>query len=91
MDYLYGMKTDGQDQDTVVEVFSGTAWESDMVQSLLESAGIECFLKNNVLNSYALEPFAAGGVRVMILNADFREARAIVEDYIRNFKDDPQK
>ncbi len=75
-----------QNKDAVVEVFSGTAWESDMVKSLLQDAGIECFLKNNILNSYAPQPFAAGGVRIMILNSDYADARAIVEDYLMKMK-----
>jgi len=62
-----------------------------MVQSLLESAGIECFLKNNTLNSNTPVALAAGVVNVMILYADYREAKAFVEDYFRNFKDDPQE
>ena len=73
----------------MVEVYSGTVWETDMIKSLLESAGIECFLKNNVLNSYALEPFAAGGVKVMILNSDYRAARDIVEDYLKKMQENP--
>jgi hypothetical protein len=81
------MKNDQWDPSAVAEVYSGTTWETDMIRSLLESAGIECFLKNNILNSYALEPFAAGGVRVMVLNSDYRAAREIVEDYLKNMRE----
>ena len=81
------MTQSDQNKDTVVEVYSGTVWESDMIQSLLKDAGIECFLKNNLLHSYALEPFAAGGVRIMILNSDYSEARAIVEDYLKKMRE----
>jgi hypothetical protein len=81
------MKNDQWDPYAVVEVYSGTTWETDMIRSLLESAGIECFLKNNILNSYALEHFAAGGVRVMELNSDYRAAREIVEEYLKNMRE----
>jgi len=60
-----------------------------LIKSLLESAGIEGFRKNNIYNSYAIAPFASGRVRVMIIFPDYQEAREIVEDYFRKVKDSP--
>lgn len=72
-----------KDNDKVVEIFSGTLWEAEMLKSLLESAQIKSFLKNHSINSYAYESGLAEGVKVMILNNDFEEAQTIVEDYLR--------
>lgn len=68
----------------IVEVFSGTTWEAELVKSLLESAGIRSFLRNNVLASYLYDPIGAEGVKVMILDTDYLEAREIVKGYFRS-------
>jgi len=71
------------DKDKIIEIFSGTLWEAEMVKSLLEAAQINSFVKNHSTNSYAYESGFVDGVKVMILNSDFDEARTIVEDYLR--------
>ena len=73
-------------RDTIIEIFSGTPWEAEMIKNLLLNTGIESFLKNNVLNSYAIEPTFQGGVKVMILESDFENASKIVVEYYRNMK-----
>ena len=72
-----------QDEDKIIEIFSGTLWEAEMVKSLLEAAQIRSFLKNHSINSYAYESGFAEGVKVMIMNNDLDEARTIVEDFLR--------
>lgn len=54
-------------KDKIIEVFSGTLWESEMVKSLLQDSEIESFLQNTNLNTYIYEPIQAAGVKVMIL------------------------
>ena len=75
-----------KNKDPMIEIFSGTLWESGMVKSLLQDSEIESFLTNNVINSFVLEPINAAGVKVMISNSDFARAKKIVEDYYRNMK-----
>ena len=70
-------------EDPVVEIFSGTQWEADMVRSLLKDAEIESFLKNSVLNTYAFEPAFSSEVKVMILESDSKIASEIVNAYQR--------
>ncbi|MCF8366387.1 MAG: DUF2007 domain-containing protein [Bacteroidales bacterium] len=70
-----------KENEKLVEIFSGTLWEAEMIKSLLESAQINSFLKNHTLNSYAYESGFAEGVKVMILNADSEAAMEIVEDF----------
>ncbi len=71
-------------QSRIIEIYSGTLWEAEMVKSLLESAGINSFLKNSVLNSYALDPIKSEGVQVMIVESDLTSAVAIVEQFKQN-------
>jgi hypothetical protein len=71
-------------EDKTVEVFSGTLWESDMIKSLLDDAGIESFLKNSLLNTYAFNAAFAQEVGVMIMESDLEGAKRIVENYLLN-------
>jgi hypothetical protein len=73
-------------KDLVIEIFSGTPWEAEMIKSLLENVGIESFLKQNTMATYAYNPIFSEGVKVMILNSDFEKAKEIVDDYYRNMK-----
>lgn len=73
-------------KDIVIEIFSGTLWEAEMIVSLLSEAGIASFIKNDILNTYAYEPLFSSGVKVMILNADAAQAKEVVDTYMRNLK-----
>jgi hypothetical protein len=75
-------------KDKIIEVFSGTLWESEMVKSLLQDAEIESFLQNSNLNTYIYEPIQASGVKVMILSSDYEKAREIADNYFRNMNND---
>lgn len=76
--------TMNSDKDIVIEIFSGTLWEAEMVKSLLRDAEIESFVKNSNLNTYIYEPIQASGVKVMILNSDFEKAKEVIDTYYRN-------
>ncbi|HNS16797.1 MAG TPA: DUF2007 domain-containing protein [Bacteroidales bacterium] len=67
--------------DPVIEIFSGTSWEAEVVKSLLSDARIPSFLKNDVLGNYLLDPIMAGGVKVMILESDREAAEEVVQWY----------
>lgn len=71
-------------EDSIIELYSGTLWEAEMIKSLLESEEIESFIKNSVLTSYAYEPSIASGVKVMISFSDLERAQKIVDDYLNN-------
>lgn len=77
------MNTINPDNVQVIELFSGTLWEAEMIRSLLSDAGIQSFVKNNVVNSYLYNPIQASGVKVMILESDLMEAQGIVKDFNR--------
>jgi len=74
--------------DPIVEIFSGTLWESEMVTTLLRDVEIESFQKNALLNSNLYDPIYSVGVKVMILSSDFEKAKEIIDDYYRNMKTD---
>jgi hypothetical protein len=73
--------------NAVVEIFSGTSWEAEMVRSLLSDAGIASFLNNDVLGNYLIDPIMASGVKVMILESDLEEATGVVQYYYERMRD----
>ena len=73
-----------KDNDAIIEIYTGTLWESEMITSLLKDAEIQSFLKNSLLESYTYEPISAAGVKVMIFSSDYKRAKEIVDSYKRN-------
>lgn len=75
-------------KNKIIEVYSGTLWEANLLKSILESAGVDCFIKNSTLNTYAYKPIISEGAKVMILESDLKEAGKIIEDFgsLRNFE-----
>lgn len=74
-----------------VEVFAGNTWQTALVKSLLENAEIEAFLKDEIIGT--LQPWwsdagGAGPIRVFVSYEDEARARIIVEEYLRNVKED---
>ena len=74
----------------IIEIFSGSLWEAEMIKSLLESTNIKSFLKNSVLNTYFYDPIVSQGVKVMILESDFEIAKPIVDSYFENLNNENQ-
>ncbi len=73
-----------QDTDPV-EIFAGNPWHTGMVKSLLENAGIEAFLKDDImgtLNPWWTDPGGAFPVKVFVAFRDYNEARQIVDEYV---------
>ncbi|MGB9747699.1 MAG: DUF2007 domain-containing protein [Bacteroidales bacterium] len=72
-----------------VEVFAGTSAQATIVKSILESAGIYCFLKDDIMGTlfpWYTSPGGGGAVKVFVSDADFEEARAIVAEYQKNIQ-----
>lgn len=71
------------DRSHLVEVFSGTPWEAELVKGLLESADIEAALKDDNLGSMAPSMtvnLGPGGMRVLVSRKDYETAVQIVEN-----------
>nr|NQU94164.1 DUF2007 domain-containing protein [Bacteroidota bacterium] len=70
-----------------VEVFAGTTWETGMVKSLLENAGINTYLNDEisgVLAPWNTAPGGAGSVKVVVSQLDYEKAGLIVAEYEKN-------
>ena len=70
-----------------VKVFSGTYLQCEMVRSLLENAGIESYLKDELLGTIApwwAEPGGAGAVKIFVSKEDEEKAILVVEQYEKN-------
>ena len=76
------MKTK-KDND-IIEVFSGTSIEAEIVRSLLEDSDIKTFLKDDNMGTIAPWHVSAGGagaVKVIINSNDYDKAKLIIEKY----------
>jgi hypothetical protein len=74
----------------LVEIFDGTTWQAEMVKSLLESAEIEAFMKDEIvgtLNPWYTAPGGAGSVKVYVSNLNYDQAKIIVHEYEKNLKE----
>lgn len=71
----------------ITEIFEGDSFQSQMVKNLLENEGIESFLKNEII---ARSPVFRGGsgVKVMISELDYENAKSIVEEYKKSQRDE---
>ncbi len=66
------------------EVFTGTAWQADMIKGMLMDNEIDAFLGDEIWGSDAPmtnAPGTAGAVRVFVARNDFEDARIVVERY----------
>lgn len=73
----------------LVEVFDGTAWQAEMVKSLLANAEVEAFLKDEImgtLNPWYTAPGGAGSVKVFVSGLDYDRAKLVVAEYEENQK-----
>lgn len=71
------------DKTPLVEVFTGTPWEAELVKGLLESVDIEAALKDDNLGSMApamTVNFGSGGMKVLVSADDYEAAVQIVEN-----------
>lgn len=66
------------------EVFSGTAWQADMIKGMLMDNEIDAFLGDEIWGVDApmeTAPGMAGAVRVFVSRDDYEDARIAVERY----------
>lgn len=74
-------------------IYSGEAWEAEIVKSILESEGIEAFLKDEYIGMLAPWYAAGGGagaVKVVVSSLDGKKAAAVVAEFEKNRNDDNQ-
>jgi hypothetical protein len=77
------------DEIESVEVFAGTAWQAEMVKSLLENAEIEAYVIDEIIGTLSpwwTAPGGAGSVKVVVSSVDCEKARSIVEEFEKNIE-----
>ncbi len=78
------MKKNNKNQPVVI--FTGHAWESEMLVNILEGEGIKAFINNEVVGT--LFPFYStpgmGAVKVVVSQNDAEKAKPLVEDFEKN-------
>ncbi len=75
-----------KNQDSIIEIFSGTQWEAGMIESLLNNAEIRSFLRNTTGTAYGFHPAYSGEVKVMVSIENIETATKIVNEYCDNMK-----
>jgi hypothetical protein len=68
-----------------VIAFAGNIVEAEFVKSLLEDAGIPCYLKDEFVGTIApfVEPAGLNAVKVVIRSEDLDKAKPIIDDYLK--------
>ena len=69
----------------LVELYDGTAFESQMVKNLLENEGIESYLKDEIIGRSPVWT-ASSGVKIMVSDMDYEKARIVVEEFEKSRK-----
>jgi len=72
------------DHSAVMTIYRGTPWEAEIVRTLLADAGIDSFLRNNILAGYLYDPIRAEAVEVVVMDKDAEEAGRIAREFERN-------
>ncbi|MDL2212692.1 DUF2007 domain-containing protein, partial [Bacteroides sp. OttesenSCG-928-N06] len=67
-----------KNEELLVDVFTGSPWEAELVKGLLESNGIMSSLKDDLLTTLA--PYLSNGVVVQVNEEDYETAMEIVRD-----------
>ncbi len=70
-----------------VEIFRGAVYQAQMVQNLLENAGIDSYLQDEISGTLNLPWDNTGGVgtvKVTVSSADYDEALSVVQEYKKN-------
>ncbi len=72
------------DDIKLIEVYSGSLWEANLIKSLLEAADIQVFIHNATLQNFAFNVDAASRLRVMIDARYEAIAMEIITQYHRD-------
>lgn len=74
-------------ENEIVEIFSGSIMDAEIVKSILEDSEIKAFLKDEFAGTLAPWQVSSGGVgsvKVVISNLDYDKAKPIIEEYRKN-------
>ena len=74
-------------EPNAVQVYAGTMMEAGFIQSLLESEGIQAYLKDEIMGTlvpWYASPGGAGAVKVLVEANDAVKANQVVAAYRNN-------
>ena len=72
-----------------VEIFRGMIYQAHMVVNLLENAGIDAYLQDEITGTLNMPWDSSGGVgmvKVTVSSADYEKAQAVVKEYEQNLQ-----
>jgi len=69
---------------TPYEVFEGSAWEADLLKSILEDNDIETIMQQTSALPINIWPTEAATMKVFVALKDFEQAKDIVEEFYTN-------
>lgn len=64
------------DNSRLVEIFSGSRWETELLKGLLESNNVEAALKDGLITTIA--PYVSPTATVLVNEADYEVAMEII-------------
>jgi predicted dinucleotide-binding enzyme len=73
--------------DLIVQIYSGSLWEAEIIKSLLTQASIKSYLNNRMLNAFSTDSAQQENVQVMILGSDSSNAKSIISQYLKNSRE----
>lgn len=68
-------------QSRIVELYRGGLWECQLLESILKSEGIDCFLVNTLRSGYGPVVMAAQQIQVMIREEDAEKGLAVLSAF----------
>lgn len=67
-----------KNDEFLVDVFTGSPWEAELIKGLLESSGIQCALKDGLLATIA--PYISDGMTVQVTEEDYEAAMEVIRN-----------
>lgn len=71
----------------LVELYDGSIFECQMLKNLLENAGIESYLKDELIGTRSPGWRPGGGVKIMVSDINYEKAKQVVNEYESTKKD----
>ena len=69
------------EQDRMVELYRGELWECQLLETILQSEGIDCFLVNSTRSGYGPIVAFAQQIWVMIKESDVEKGLTVLDSF----------
>lgn len=68
-------------QGRIVELYRGELWECQLLESILKSEGVDCFLANTLRSGYGPIVISAQQIQVMIKEEDEEKGLTVLNAF----------